>query len=115
MSLVPRSSAEAELAQLIDRLDHWRQTHPTRHTPIPDWLWDQAVALTTHLPLSRVAKRLRLNRRDLKKRCGKSPPGQPPTPSAWPEPDSIEVKAEPLRTQSVHGSLEPYDASVWTS
>ena len=95
MSLVPRSSAEAELAQLIERLDHWRQTRPTRRAPIPDWLWDQAVTLTAYLPLSRVAKRLRLNRRDLKKRCGQSPPGPPPTPSAWPEPDFIEVKAEP--------------------
>jgi hypothetical protein len=93
MSLVPCSSAEAELAQLIDRLDHWRQTRPTRRAPIPDWLWDQAVALTAHLPLSRVAKRLGLNRRDLKKRCGQSPPGPPP--SVGPEPDFIEAKVAP--------------------
>jgi hypothetical protein len=95
MSLVSRSSAEAELAQLIKRFDHWRQTRATRHEPIPDWLWDQATQLTSHLPLSRVAKRLRLNRQELKKRCGSSRQRQPVPPTALPVADFIEVKAEP--------------------
>ena len=93
MSLVSRSPAEAELAQLIERLDHWRQTRSTYHEPIPDWLWDQATQLTSHLPLSRVAKRLRLNRQELKKRCGHSRQVQPAPAAAVP--DFIEVKAEP--------------------
>jgi hypothetical protein len=48
MSLVSHSSAESELAQLLERLDHWRQTRPTRRAPVPDWLWDQATQLTAH-------------------------------------------------------------------
>ena len=95
MSLMFRSPAEAELAQLIERFDHWRQTRTTRHDPIPDWLWDQAIQLTSHLPLSRVAKRLRLNRQELKKRCGQSAQPQPTPPDTLTVPDFIEVKAEP--------------------
>ena len=95
MSLVSRSPAEAQLAELIEHFDHWRQTRPTRHEPIPDWLWDQATQLTSHLPLSRVAKRLRLNRQELKKRCGQSRPPPPSPAAALPVPDFIEVKAEP--------------------
>ena len=95
MSLVSRSPAEAELAELIERFDHWRQTRATRHDPIPDWLWEQATQLTSHLPLSRVAKRLRLNRQELKKRCGPNDPPQPPSAASVPVPDVIEVKAEP--------------------
>jgi hypothetical protein len=95
MSLVSHSSAESELAQLLKRLDHWRQTRPTRRTPIPDWLWDQATQLTAHLPLSRVAKRLRVNRQELKKRCGQARPPELAPPAALPVADFIEVKAEP--------------------
>ena len=95
MSLVSRSPAEAQLADLIQRFDHWRQTRSTRHDPIPDWLWEQATQMTSHLPLSRVAKRLRLNRQELKKRCGQSNQPQPTIPAAVPVPDFIEVKAEP--------------------
>ena len=50
MNLVSHSPAEAELAQLLERFDHWRQTRTTRHEPIPDWLWDQAIQLTSPLP-----------------------------------------------------------------
>ena len=95
MSLVSRSPAEAELAELIERFDHWRQTRATRHDPIPEWLWEQATQLASHLPLSRVAKRLRLNRQELKKRCGQSHQPQPTPPAAVPVPDFIEVKAGP--------------------
>ena len=95
MSLVSCSPAEAQLADLIKRFDHWRQTRSTRHDPIPDWLWEQATQLTSHLPLSRVAKRLRLNRQELKKRCGQSDPPPPTSAAPVPVPDFIEVKADP--------------------
>ena len=95
MSLVSRSSAEAQLADLIERFDHWRQTRRTRHDPIPEWLWDQATQLTSHLPLSRVAKRLRLNRQELKKQGEQRRQAALTTPTALPVPDFIEVKAEP--------------------
>ena len=95
MNHVARSSAEAELSELIERFDHWRQRRSTRREPIPDDLWDQAISLTAHLPRSRIAKRLRLNRQEFYKRCGKSQSGPPPAQADLPRADFIEVKAEP--------------------
>ncbi len=94
MSLVSRSPADTQLAELIEHFDQWRQSRTTRGEPIPEPLSEPAVSLTQVLPLSRVAKRLRLNRQDLKKRCGQRLKPQPPPP-AVPTPDFIEVKPEP--------------------
>jgi hypothetical protein len=95
MSLVSHASAEAELAQLIERFEHWRQTRSTRREPIPDWLWEQATQLTASLPLARVAKRLRLNRQELKKQGEHYRQANLDAPAALPVPGFIEVKAEP--------------------
>jgi hypothetical protein len=95
MSLISTSPGETQLAELMDRFDHWRQSRTTRGEPIPDSLWEQAVSLTRLLPLSRVAKRLRLNRQELKKRCGQRQLQLPATPDRLPAPDFIEVKMEP--------------------
>ena len=94
MSQMSRPQAEHELAALIRRFDHWRQTRATRRDPIPDPLWDQALSLTSMLPLSRVAKRLRLNRQELKRRCAKVQPMATPAVSAPAPMDFIEVKAD---------------------
>jgi hypothetical protein len=48
--------AEAQLVQLARQFDHWRQPRTTRAERIPPMLWEQAVARTTLLPRSRVAK-----------------------------------------------------------
>ena len=100
MSLVSQSPAEAQLAELIAHFDRWRQTRTSRGEPIPEPLWEQAVSLTHRLPLARVAKRLRLNRQALKKRCGQHRQAEPAPPAALPAPDFdfIEVKAEPAWT-----------------
>lgn len=81
----PVLQAEPTLAELADQFAQWRQTRQ-HHEPIPPRLWSQAVALTALLPYSQVAKRLRLNRTALKKRC-LARPGMtsaeltPPTPA----------------------------------
>ena len=80
MSLTSPSSAEVQLAELIAHFDHWRQNHTKRSEPIP--------------ALSRVAKRLRLNRQELKKRCGQRRQAESTPPAALPVPDFIEVKPE---------------------
>jgi len=59
--------AEHQLDQLAGQFAHWRQTRPHPHSPIPPELWTHAVALTTVVPPSRVAKQLRLRLADLKK------------------------------------------------
>lgn len=62
-----------QLDQLAGQFEHWRQTrsHPAECIPQP--LWDQAVALTTMLPYSRVATHLRLAPNDLKKHMAAAP------------------------------------------
>ena len=98
-----RSQAEQELTALIHRFDHWRQTRVTRREPIPDPLWEQAISLTSDLPLSRVAKRLRLNRQELKRRCAAAMAVASPVLAEPPPPDFIEVNAASswLETASV--------------
>lgn len=61
--------ADQQLGQLADRFDHWRECRKTSRERIPEPLWEQAVSLTSVLPISRVAKHLRLCTADLKKRC----------------------------------------------
>lgn len=60
---------EPALADLAEQFDQWRRTRATAQERIPQPLWDQAVVLTTVLPCSPVAKRLRLSPTDLKKQC----------------------------------------------
>lgn len=63
----PAVSTELQLNQLAGQFAHWRQhrSHPAER--IPQALWDQAAALATVVPYSRVAQQLRLSPSDLKK------------------------------------------------
>jgi hypothetical protein len=65
----PLLQAEPALADLAGQFEQWRRTRATAQERIPQPLWDQAVVLTTVLPCSQVAKRLRLSPTDLKKHC----------------------------------------------
>jgi hypothetical protein len=53
---------------LAQRFAPWREQRLRTAEPIPEPLWDQAVALTAVFPRSRVAKRLRLSGRTMKQR-----------------------------------------------
>ena len=80
--------ADHQLDQLAGQFAHWRQTrtHPSGRIPQP--LWEQAVALATTLPPSRVAKQLRLRLADLKKQMGlhtAAPAAVPPVPMGFVE------------------------------
>lgn len=67
MNQTPAVSTAPPLDQLAGQFEHWRRnrSHPSER--IPQTLWDQAVALATVIPYSRVAKQLRLSPSDLKK------------------------------------------------
>src|SRR5512143_2801643 len=69
MATEPFLPAEPALADLAEQFEQWRRTRATAPERIPPALWDQAVVLTTRLPRSQVAKRLRLSPTDLKKQC----------------------------------------------
>jgi len=95
--------ADHQLDQLSGQFEHWRQNRSHSHERIPDPLWDQAVALTSTLSTSRVAKHLRLGVSDLKKQIANRQ-GQTaaPMPTA---PGFVEVPS--LRAQHPSlGSLE---------
>jgi len=65
----PQAQAEHQLTHVADRFDHWRQTRTTPAEPIPQYLWEHAIALTTTFSITRVATRLRVSGGELKKRC----------------------------------------------
>jgi hypothetical protein len=69
MKNIPPAYAEQQLTDVVNRFDEWRQTRTTRTEPIPQHLWEQAIALTTMFPITRVATRLRVSGGELKKRC----------------------------------------------
>jgi hypothetical protein len=99
--------AEQQLTHVADRFEHWRQTRTTPAEPIPHYLWEQAIALTTTFSISRVATRLRVSGGELKKRCAahhaaRSAPAsttlgfvEVPVTPAWPLPISgIEIELQ---------------------
>ena len=69
MATEPLQQAESALAELAEQFEHWRRSRATAQERIPPAWWDQAVILTTLLPRSQVAKRLRLSPTDLKRQC----------------------------------------------
>jgi len=60
--------AEQRLDELASAFAHWRQTRPHIREPIPQPLWDQAVALSEQVPVGRLSQRLRLSASDLRTR-----------------------------------------------
>jgi len=108
MKTIPPAHAEHQLTHVANRFDEWRQTRTTRTEPIPQHLWEQAIALTTIFPITRVATRLRVSGGELKKRCAahhaaRSTPAatavlgfvEVPTAPLWPLPTSgIEIELQ---------------------
>ena len=69
MLATSNSSAEIALQQLAEQFSHWRQSRRTPYGPrIPEALWTEAIRLVQVLPLTRVAKALRLKPPALKRR-----------------------------------------------
>jgi hypothetical protein len=52
MRTIPPAQAEHQLTQVANCFEEWRQTRTTRAEPIPQHLWEQAIALT-QLPRSK--------------------------------------------------------------
>jgi hypothetical protein len=85
--------ADHQLDQLSGQFEHWRQTRAHAHERIPTPLWDHAVALTSTLSASRVAKHVRLGGSDLKRQMARRQGAATvPMPSA---PGLVEVPPPP--------------------
>ena len=94
MKTIAPAQAEQQLTQVADLFDEWRQTRTTRAAPIPQYLWEQAIALTAMFPMTRVATRLRVSGGELKKRCAAHHATQSaPTSTAL---DFVDVTATPV-------------------
>jgi hypothetical protein len=94
MSMNTVSQAEQALAELTQRLRHWRQNRANTHERIPAPLWDQAVALSQVLPNGQVAKALGLSATDLRKRRLAQQAGLAPVQAPGAEAQFIEVTPE---------------------
>jgi hypothetical protein len=95
MKTIPLAHAEQQLTHVANRFDEWRQTRTTRTEPIPQYLWEQAIALTTMFPITRVATRLRVSGGELKKRCAAHHAARS-TPAATAVLGFVEMPAAPL-------------------
>ena len=95
MKTLTPAQAEHQLTHVADRFDHWRQTRTTPAEPIPPYLWEQAIALTTMFSTSRVATRLRVSGGELKKRCVAYHAVRS-TPASTAALDVVEVPAAPV-------------------
>src|SRR5262245_55130195 len=124
MHSITSAQAEQQLTDLAEQFALWRQQRTYRFAPIPRPLWEQAVALTTVLPLATVAKCLQLRGRDLQKRCAARPENlgaattpppmgfvEVPAPSAWPlAPPQTEI--EVYRTDGARLWIRSHEAQL---
>jgi hypothetical protein len=105
MTAFPESPADAALRQLAEQFTHWRQSRRTSRGPrIPEALWTEAVRLVQFLPLTHIAKELRLKPQALKRHQATlrstpalTPPSQAPrfveVTAAW-RPPTTEVEIQ---------------------
>src|SRR5262245_18798522 len=101
MKTISPAQAEYQLTQVADCFDAWRQTRTTRAEPIPQALWEQAIALTALFSLTRVARRIRVSGGELKKRCAAHHAAQSaPASTAL---GFVEVTASPVWPQPTAG------------
>jgi hypothetical protein len=56
-----------EMSKALEKFNHWRKTRKSRK-PIPEELWQVAVNLSGTFSVNQIAKTLRLNHSELKRR-----------------------------------------------
>jgi transposase-like protein len=107
-SLSPAQAEEA-LVHLTHHFAQWRQSRRTPRGRIPQELWAQAVALTTTLSVTRVARQLGLTSHALKQRRERLNG----TPTTLPSPQGlhfVEV-APPWRTPATEVEIHRPDGT----
>ncbi len=90
-------TANDDLARTRQAFDAWRVNRRGR-TRIPPELWDQAVLLLNHHPITHVARQLRLDPTKLRKR--RLAAHQSVLPNSSPAPHFLEVRASGLNSKS---------------
>lgn len=64
----PTIDKSLTLESVQQRFEAWRMSRTTKREPIPEPLWEAAVSLCRHYPITHVCRCLRLSFADLKKR-----------------------------------------------
>jgi len=86
MSSLSPAQAEEALIHLTHQFAQWRQRRRTPRGRIPQELWAQAVALTSTLSVTRIARQLGLTSHALKRRRA----GETETPTTVPAPQRLQ-------------------------
>ncbi len=86
-------TANDDLTRTRHSFERWRAKRQ-RRTRIPEDLWDRAISLLDHHPITRVARALRLDPAELRKRRLASHP--PLMPNSAPQPHFLEALASDL-------------------
>jgi hypothetical protein len=110
MTRLPLAQVEEHLHHVTQQFAQWRARRTTPRGRIPQPLWAQAIALTQHLPLTRVAKQLGLTPQVLKRRRDATGTGavSPPLPCA---PAFVEVQAPAWRTSTAEVEVQRADGT----
>ncbi len=98
-----KNTAAADLARTHHAFEVWRANRQ-RRTRIPPQLWDKAVSLLAHHPLTRVARELRLDPAELRKRWEAS--SLRPAPEISRAPRFVELPTTRLHDEN-NSQLQP--------
>jgi hypothetical protein len=110
MTRLPLTQVEEHLRHATQQFAQWRASRPTPRGRIPQPLWAQAIALTQHLPLTRVAKQLGLTPQVLKRRRDETRTSAvPPSSSSSCAPAFVEVQTPAWRTSTAEVEVQRAD------
>ena len=92
-----------DVAQLRDRVDHWRKTRRKR-SPMPEALWDEAASLARVHGVYPICRAVRLNYENLRKRAEQAAHGShdgEACPGGFVELSAAQLLGAPASTQTV--------------
>jgi hypothetical protein len=110
MTQLPLAQVEEHLPHVTQQFSQWRTSRATLRGRIPQPLWAQAIALTEHLPLTRVAKQLGLTPQVLKRRRDETRPVAVAPPAPCPA-HFVEVQAPAWRTSTAEVEVQRADGT----
>ena len=106
----PLPQVEEHLHYATQQFAQWRASRPTPRGRIPQPLWAQAIALTQHFPLTRVAKQLGLTPQVLKRHRDETRTGTVPPSSAC-APHFVEVQPPAWRPSTAEVEVQRADGT----
>ncbi len=110
MTRLPLAQVEEHLHHVTQQFAQWRTSRATPRGRIPQPLWTQAIALTEHFPLTRVAKQLGLTPQVLKRRRDATRPGAVAPPAPCP-PHFVEGQTPAWRASTAEVEVQRTDGT----